>query len=75
MIEDIQQFEKLGFQNIFDDPSFFNSLCSRKRKSKKKSREHANLCGKKEEEILNSIIAQLTARPTLRINRKIDFEK
>ncbi len=75
-IEDIQQFEKWGFQNIFDDPSFFYSLYSRKKNMiEKKSRKHAKLWSKKIEEILNSIAVPLTAQPTLRINKKIDFEK
>ncbi len=29
----------------------------------------------KREKILNSILVPLTAQPTLRINKKIDFEK
>ncbi len=46
-----------------------------KKKIEKKSRKHAKLCGKKTEEILNSILMPLTAQLTLRINKKIDFEK
>ncbi len=50
-------------------------MFEREKTIEKKSRKHAKLCGKKTEEILNSILVQLTAQPTLRINKKIDFEK
>ncbi len=69
-------FEKWDFENIFDDPSFFlNSQCSTTKTIERKSRKHAILCSKKIKEILNSILAPLTAQTTLRINKKIDFEK
>ncbi len=54
---------------------FFYSLCSRKKMIEKKSRNHGKLCGKKTEEILNSILVPWTAQPTHRINKEIDFEK
>ncbi len=39
----------------------------------KKKRKHAKPGDKKTEEILNSILVSLTAQPTLRINKKIEF--
>ncbi len=41
----------------------------------KKSRKLAKLQGKKTEDILDYILVPLTAQPTLRINKKIDFKK
>ncbi len=41
----------------------------------KKSRKHAKLCSKKTEEILTSILVPLTAQSTLKIDKKIEFEK
>ncbi len=46
-----------------------------KKTIEKESRKHAKLCGKKLEQILNAILVPLTAQLTLRINKKIDFEK
>ncbi len=69
----MQQFDKWCFQSIFDDPCFFKlTMFERKKTIEEKSGKHAKLCGKKTEEILNSILVPLTAQPTLRINKKID---
>ncbi len=46
-----------------------------KKNDREKSRKHAKLWGKKIEELWNSILEPLTASPTLRINKKTDFEK
>ncbi len=40
MIEDIQQFEKLDFQNIFDDPYFLLSRYVREKKRSRVNREN-----------------------------------
>ncbi len=50
-------------------------MFEKKKKDRNKPRKLAKLCGKKTEDILNSIVVQLTAQPTLRIKKKIDFEK
>ncbi len=50
-------------------------MFEKKKTNEKTSTKHAKLCGKKTEEIVNSILAPLTAQPILRINNKIDFEK
>ncbi len=69
-------FEKSDFEHIFDYPSFFlNSQCSTTKTIERKSRKHAIPCSKNIEEIVNSILAPLTAQTTHRINKKIDFEK
>ncbi len=39
-IEDIQQFEKSGFQNIFDDPSFFKLTMFERKKTIEENREN-----------------------------------
>ncbi len=67
----------MRFSEYFRWSIFFFKLTmfERKKTIEKKSRKHAKLCGKKIEEILNSIVVPLTAQPTLRINKKIDFEK
>ncbi len=54
---------------------FLNSQCSKKKTIEKKLRKHAKLWSEKTEEILTSISVPLTPQPTLRINKKIDFEK
>ncbi len=54
---------------------FFNSQCSTTKTLERKWRKHAKLWSEKTEEILNSISVPLAPQPTLRINKKIDFEK
>ncbi len=66
---------KLRFSKYFWWSVFFFSLCSTKKTIDKKSRKHAKLCGKKTEEISTSSLVPLTAQPTLRINKRINFEK
>ncbi len=54
---------------------FFKTHYVRKKKTiEKKSKKHAKLCGTKTEKILNSILEPVTAQPSLRINKTINFE-
>ncbi len=67
---------KMRFSEYFRWSVFFFSLCSRRKKTiGKKLRKLAKLCGKKTEDILNSILVPLIVQLPLRINKKIDFEK
>ncbi len=60
---------------MFDDP-FFSLTMFEKKTIEKQSRKHAKLCGEKTEEIsISSILVAVIAQATLRINKKIDFEK
>ncbi len=67
---------KMRFSEYFRWSIFFlNSLCSTKKTIEKKSRKHAKLSDTKTEEVINSILVPLTAQLTLKINKKIYFDK